>query len=366
MAVQAFRPGLWGLALCALWAMMLTFNAGAEQRVDLYQVQELVPDQSTAARKQAAADALARVLVRVTGDAQVADLPDLSGHLAQAQNYVLQFSYQRTDQQITDEQGQPIPAVALNFRFSEPAVEKLIKRLQLPNWPASRPSLLVWLVEDQWPDGRLMVTGADAQQQLRAEAMRRGLPLQFPLWDLQDQMAVQVDQVWSFDREALVAASARYQPEVIVVGRFSRTSSGELRGVWQWLDGDLEGLTDAQSDSLASWSAPMVDLLADTLAARYAIVPGQDSSGRLLLTVSGVDGFARYREVLSYLENHEALRDVQVARVEATTLQLYLFPESDLAHLQRALQLDRKLQAEQTLIAPDGSETNPLMYRWYR
>lgn len=350
----------------ALMASVVAFSVQAEQRVDLYQVQELVASQSGEARKAAAADALARVLVRVTGDRKIADLPELSGHLSQAQNYVLQFGYGRSDQTLTDEQGVESPAFALTFRFSEPAVEKLLKRLQLPNWPASRPSLLVWLIEDQWPNGRALVKAPEPEQSIRQEAMRRGLPIQFPLWDLQDQMMVNIDQLWSFDETSIREASARYQPEVIVVGRFSRTSSGEIRGVWQWLDGESQNMVDAQAQTLGAWSAPMIDQLADLLASRYAIVPGQDLTGQLVLTVNDVDGFARYREVLTYLENHEALRDVRVARAEGTTLVLYLSPEADLAHLQRALQLDRKLIPMQTLQAPDGSETNPLMYRWYR
>lgn len=350
----------------ALMASVVALSVQAEQRVDLYQVQELVASQSSEARKAAASDALARVLVRVTGDRTIADLPDVASYLPQAQNYVLQFGYGRSEQTLTDESGVESPAFTLTFRFSEPAVEKLLKQLQLPNWPASRPSLLVWLIEDQWPNGRALLKTSEVEQSLRQEAMRRGLPLQFPLWDLQDQMAVNIDQLWSFDEQSIREASARYQPEVIVVGRFSRTSGGEIRGVWQWLDGESQGLADAQAANLAAWSAPMVDQLADLLAGRYAIIPGQDLSGQLVLTVSDVDGFARYREVLTYLENHEALRDVRVARAEGTTLVLYLSPEADLAHLQRALQLDRKLVPMQTLLAPDGSETNPLMYRWYR
>lgn len=338
----------------------------AEQRVDLYQVEALVPNQSAQARSQAAAEALAQVLVRATGDAHIEEDERLAVELERAQSYVLQFGYGRTDQTLINDEGEEMPAVLVRFQFSEPAVEKLLKRLQLPVWPANRPSLLVWLVQDQWPDGRVLVTDAQILAGIKAEAMRRGLPVQFPLWDLQDQMALTVDQLWAFDAQAIRAASVRYPSELIVVGRFSKTSSGQYRGVWQWLDGEQQGFADAQADAINAWAAPMVDQLADTLAARYAIQPGLDNTGQLLMTVVGVDGFSRYREVLNYLEALEALASVRVARVEGANLFLSLTPESDLAHLQRALALDRKLLPEPTLAPVDGSVNNPLMYRWYR
>lgn len=353
-------------AWVALSALVGWGAAQAEQRVDLYRVTELVTSQAADERARAASQAMARVLVRVTGDASVAQSSALTGYLAHAQHYVLQFGYSSTDQLIVDEAGKEWPAIALDFSFSETAVEKLLRQLQLPIWPANRPSTLVWLIEDQWPDGKVPVRDEAAIAALRAQAAVRGLPLQFPLWDLEDQMQASPDQLWQFERESLTRASARYQPNLILVGRYSVTSAGELRGVWQWLDGDSTDLLDAQAGDLQQLAAPVFDRLADSLAARYAIVPGRDASGQLLMRIDQVENFAHYRDILTYLEGLDALREAQLVRVEQGQLLIALWPEADLAHLQRALELDRKLTPLPTLVPADGSDTNPLLYRWYR
>ncbi|MBB3168953.1 DUF2066 domain-containing protein [Simiduia aestuariiviva] len=349
------------LLVSAAWVAL---PAQAEQLVDLYKVSRLVESQAAVEREQAASEAMARILVRVTGDPNIAANEELLPYLQRAQNYVLQFGYTRTERQITRADGSQVAATELNFSFSEVAINKLLRKLKLPIWPDNRPALLIWLVEDQWPDGRVLLRDEATQTALRAQALTRGLPLLFPIWDLQDQMAINAEQLWQFDRAALQAASARYQADVMVVGRFSRTSSGELRGVWQWLDAGQTELLDAQAQSLEELAAPMVDKIADALAARYTIKPGQDDGTHLLMQVHGVAAFDRYRNVLNYLERHEALRDVQLVQVEDDILWLQLAPESDLAHMQRAFQLDRKLAPLPTLVPADGSPNNPLMFQW--
>ena len=108
----------------------------------------------------------------------------------------------------------------------------------------------------------------------------------------------------------------------------------------------------------------MVDDIANTLAARYAIKPSQDDAARLVVQVLGVAEFDKYRKVMTYLENHEALRDVQLAKVEGENLWVDVYPEADLEHLQRAFQLDRRLTPVPTFVPPDGSPENPLMFHW--
>ncbi|BFM12521.1 DUF2066 domain-containing protein [Simiduia litorea] len=356
--------------LAAVFLLMLVLcapqGAMAQQLVDLYKVNTLVTSQQAKERNEAASQAMAKLLVRITGDTQIAESAELAGYLRQAQNYVLQFAYNRSSQTLVQADGREVDAFELVFTFSEVAIEKLLRKLQLPIWPENRPSVLVWLVEDLWPEGRAVVTKAEVHEQLRAEALRRGLPLTFPLWDLEDQMAISLDQLWQFRQETLKTASFRYQPNVIVVGRYSRTSSGELRGVWQWLDGENSELLDSRGDNEALLAAPMIDEIANKLAARYAIVPGREANTQLMAHITEVKSFDQYREMLSYLENHEALRSIQLIKAEGESLWIALYPESDLSHLQRAFDLDKKLVPMPSLIAPDGSETNPLIYRWHR
>ncbi len=99
------------------------------------------------------------------------------------------------------------PARLLKVTFDRNAVERLLREKRLPVWDANRPGALVWIGVDQASHRRLGMPDDDTAlySVLTDSSGGRGVPLIFPLMDLEDQTLLQVADIWG-DFEANIVA----------------------------------------------------------------------------------------------------------------------------------------------------------------
>ncbi|WP_432695612.1 DUF2066 domain-containing protein [Marinobacterium sp. YM272] len=100
--------------------------------------------------------------------------------------------------------------------FDGDALSHLMTSLEMPVQPADRPQLLVWFVRDGMT---LVEPGSQTYRELQETAQERGLPVREPLLDLTDQLALEAGQLAALDQAAILQASARYEPDAVLVGR---------------------------------------------------------------------------------------------------------------------------------------------------
>ena len=96
----------------------------------------------------------------------------------------------------------------------------------------------MWLVSPE--SGGRILGAADTNPVMQAmltAAQQRGIVLVFPQLDAQDKAAVGVADLASFDAGRIRAASARYQPDAVLVGVMA-PAEGQLAGRWEWLSPD--------------------------------------------------------------------------------------------------------------------------------
>ena len=213
----------------------------------LYEGQVAVADESEEERARALGAALEQVLSKLSGVASPGG-PAVSAAMAEPQRYLQQFRYR--------ENPGGMVALSLWARFDTAAVDELMRESGLPVWSAQRPGVLAW-VAVAGGDALFMAApdagGEDAGvvDALRAGAWRRGVPLSFPLLDLEDQVRIQPAQLWQLDDSTLEQASARYTPGAILVGSGIRTLADYARALdyLQGLD-QVSGLTvrEARTD----------------------------------------------------------------------------------------------------------------------
>ena len=359
-------------AVATLGLLLVAAQALAEPVKHLYRAEVLVASQSVTERSRAATTALETVLVRVSGRAQVLEHPSAQKALKRAHRYVSEFSYETTDEQLEID-GALQPATRLVLRFSAALVEKLLREAGLPLWPANRPSLLVWLVEDDLSRGRHLVADPLVWESVRAQAAERGLPLATPLLDLQDQIALEADALWHFDEENIRAASARYGADGIVVGRYTRASNGRWLANWQLLHKREANLFDSSAESIEELVARGMTQVVEHIAGLYAIVPRNQAPDTVVVEVAGVEDFGRYIATLDYFDGLAMVRHAALTEVKGATLVLQLSTEGELSLLLDALSLDKKLLPADdggslslpgSRYSPRGSASNPLQYRW--
>jgi len=320
------------LALCARGGLAATMP-------NLYLVSvtpdATVPDQRGAAIKAA----MARVLIRVTGDRNAPFDPALQVMLSDAGKYLNSYG--------SDRQRQP------QVGFSATQVDQALVALQKPVWGPERPLTAIWVAVDDGNGSRALLGANDTPQlgleptsagmterlaalrkDLLAVADERGLPVTFPLLDLQDLGAVTFADVWGGFEDRVAAASARYRADAILIGRVRPAPIGsEIE--WLLVVGGerqlLQGL--GVRDGL--------DAAADRFAGQFATLGG---SGAAAITVLNVRSSADYGRVVSYLEQQSALQSVDVDSFDNGVLNLRVTARGDARVVERILALGAVLK----------------------
>ncbi|WP_226705076.1 DUF2066 domain-containing protein [Microbulbifer elongatus] len=348
-----------------LAALLLSLPTSARVMPDLYEVSEAVSSRGTTDRAEATSRGLERVFVRVTGNQNVGTEPKLAPVLKQAQKYVQGYRYDTQDNQLY-----------LQLTFDPQAVNDLVHQLQLPLWPNNRPGTLVWMAVDTLQGGRDTLRQEDYPELfglLDGLALERGLPLDFPVMDLNDQRNMPLGALWAQDESAAQRAGVRYRPDATLMGRLLQTSGQRWQANWLLVHGGRSYAFDASGASLEEVALRGVNEAANRLAERYAV--RTDNTGvasAVQVEISGIRSFADYSEATSYLQGLAQVSSADVLAVNGDRLTLALTTSTQLESLRDVLALNRNLQLakDEGLVdlsgyrAPLGSAQNPLRYSW--
>jgi hypothetical protein len=330
---------LLGLCLLALGL------APAHATGDLFTEQVEVSDEAAVTRNAALGRMLEQVLIRVSGNPAIAAQPAATEILQAAPNLVQQYRYRSVEQG-----GQLVRY--LWARFDQPAVERLMRERGLPVW-VQRPEVLVWLGVERSGQRELLALEQQpaARDRMLTRAAERGLPLQLPLMDLEDQAALLPADLWSDYRDAIMAASARYPHDRVLAGRLTDVGNGRWRGAWRLLgpaDGETFQTTPAPLDETLRQA---VDQVQNRLAARYAPTPGGAASAGVFVRFAGVQSLPDYAALLGVLENLEPVRGLALRSVDRDDLVFEFDLRTDTQNLIRALEGSGRLVSE-PLTAP--------------
>lgn len=337
---------------------LVSFNGFAADVENLYQSQLPVLSQSEQERTKLAPDILKKVLLKVVGDADRIDSTNISTILAQAETLVQQYQYLRTNT-ISEDLTEP-EHLQLALSFKQAEVNQLLMQNNLPIWGRARPESLFWIaVEDK---GQRTLINADEQTALianiSAAADERGLPILFPLMDLQDQSQVNVSDVWAGFSQTIEPASQRYDSAVIVMLAVKKQANDYLQLQWHVLINDELIQWQSTGSSITTIQSG-INELANHLAQRFSsVATGDEGEQRLSLTISDVQGYADYIRITRYLNNVQNVSDVKITQFAANTMTVKLSYGGQLAILKRTLDIDHTL-----LPAAYSSSADELIYQ---
>ncbi len=334
--------------MCLLMALTMISARAATQ--DLFDAEVVVPNQTSGVRSGATGDALKEVLVRVAGQDAVLQTAAAKQMLKKPDALVQQYRY-------FYEPGSEPPLLKLWVRFDGDAIRNSLQQQGQAYWGSERPDILVWLaVEDRGK--RYVVSaadGSDVQRQIALAARQRGLPIVFPLMDLEDQSQVRFSDIWGGFYENVMAASKRYNSQAVLIGRLNRSPSGGWSSRWYL---EVAGKPATWSDShqqLDKLSQQGIDDTADRLASRFAVARGSGHSNTVSISVSGVDSLSDYARLSAYLKGLTAVSGMQVERVAGAEIDYALLLNGSLDDLTRIVTIG-------TVLEPVASEI-PGSYR---
>jgi len=348
-----------------LYLCLLSFNAFAVNVSDLYRISVAVDDQSEESRTLGVQWAFQQLLIKVSGYQEVLENPILVAASKNANRYMQGFSYH---QDLVDDQ------VYLQAWFSKALVIPLLRRAQAPVWGENRPLLLNWLAVEvatisadseeqivfnsdtttdtsgQLDGGRLLISEQvpEWQGRLGRAFSERGLPILWPMNDLEDQTALPLDQLWWLISESIVQASLRYHVDAVLAGKLNQSAAG----VWQYegllIRGEqrLDILTEGDSPlaALTNVSTQVGRFFADKFAIKSDPMNGRAG---IRVLVRNVKNFSDYSNVLKYLQGISGVRLVEVSQVDRDNLELYLYLEGKWDKVQRIIRLDNRLSSLQ-------------------
>ena len=205
----------------------------------LYDVEVPVASQADAERQRASREALSTLLERLTGMGRIPHTAAVRDALARPENFYTSYQFERRfpsaapagDGSSPSAEGATTQTV-LAIHFEPASAQGLLRRAGLPIWAANRPTTLAWVVVERNGE-RTMLADApgDMAAALKARARARGLEVFLPLGDVQDMALAPADVLGRFWGR-IAAASARYAPDMLLVGRAEQTPDGAWRTDW--------------------------------------------------------------------------------------------------------------------------------------
>jgi hypothetical protein len=330
------KPGLILLAAVAVLGVCASVASHAATFPDLFTVtvapEVRLLEGRTSAERRAEIERLgmAQLLTRITGRRDAASDPALVPLIRQASSYVNQYG--------------AIDRERTNVGFNATLVTRELESLNWPIWSAERPLTLLWIAVD-FGDGQRALMGEtpntaewtpefaqlmlDVRDQLDTVARERGLPITYPLLDLQDLAAVSFAEIWGGFDGLIEAASQRYGADAQLIGRISVSPLG--------LDVRWSLLEDGRGRAVLGTDVPGgLEWLADEYAAQFSIAGGARSAQVTVLDVASIEDYGR---VMSYLESLSVLQSVDVESLDGYTLNLRISARGDDSVVARLLTL---------------------------
>jgi hypothetical protein len=345
----------------------------------LYSQQIPVTNDGEAERNRAFKEALAAVVVKVSGDPRWLENPAIERAIAQAQNYVEATSYISESIQLPledntasadtdEEQFYTAEQRIISVNFAAALIDELLEDADIPVWDGNRPSVLVWMVLQSSAGDREFLT-ADSNPEIvnvmQDFAAARGLPIIFPVLDFEDRRTLTENVVWNLDEAAISIASERYGADSILAGRLHFTASDELVGLWQFQFQEEADVFDGFDSELQSYLYDPLNRITTRLAGYFAILPESIDGGSIRLRIDGIKNLNAYSSLLSYVENLGLVATVTTAEVDGERIELQLNLVGDTRQLYEQIALDRDLLPINNTVE-DSSLATLLHYRWTR
>ena len=181
-------------ACIRLWVLLLSFSFGADSTsaqddADLYTAVAFVTGTEEPERSRGFRDGFKQAIVKLTGNAGLANSSRLAPYLHEAADLVASFEYEDRMKGIPvhDEQGTRERPHFLRIVFARSKLDNALVELSLTKWPVPRTRLAVLLAVDV-PKGSFVLTrtgqnGYGQREVLKSVSDKRAIPISLPADD---------------------------------------------------------------------------------------------------------------------------------------------------------------------------------------
>ncbi len=350
MLLKQYFNHLNSMIFIGLLLILFSGSSRTEGVKSLYEVEVPVVGQESSERNTAIRDAFGRMLVKITGNRKIAERGELAADISKAPRYVQQYRYRLAPVEIKPKPDaesalEVEPLRLLNVTFDAVAVDRLLRDRRLPIWSGNRPTTLVWLGTEQ--NGRRQLVLPDSTPELMSvlasSADSRGIPLLFPLMDLEDQESLLVSDLWGGFENNIWRASQRYSTDLILTGRLTRMTNDLWRANWRLYQGDRVSSWNDEGSNRQTLAVSGMQHVADLLADRFAPVGGDNILFLVRIKVEGIVDFMRYFSVNRFLQSISSVEHAEIAFAEEDAVTFDLQVRGGIQMLEQGLRLGHML-----------------------
>ena len=334
--------------------------AQAVQVSELFTVQIPVESRERDQRLEAIKQGMEQVLVRVTGDGSIDQNAEVEDVIRGAAQYVQRFRYLPADG------GEGYKLV---IDYDEARLTKNLANRGLPVWGRERPAVLSWIAVSQGAN-RYMISAKgqkNERETLSQAATERGIPLIFPVLDVEDRDKVRIGDLVGGFYDTVDEASARYSADAVLVGRVQQ-QQGLWVGRWRLRDGSQTVVFESEGDSLDKALTQGVYALASYLASWHATQGFSGQGDTVAVHVAEIGSLAGYFRARDYLKSFDAVVDVTPVAITLSEAELNVRLRGTARDLERLILLGDVLQRRQQPGIAEGARLagSGLYYRLSR
>ena len=206
---------------------------------EFYSTTIQISDQTVASQDDAIDNAFKEVLIAITGMSTAEEVIRSKKTFVDKRQFIEALSFVDMESDVIGDEN----LLGLSVTFSKLALNQFALDSGLRVLSSVKPKFLFWILIDKEETGREFL-GNDSEHpfsdQIREKLISRNVSYFYPIYDLQDQLALPVDDAWNLKTNSVISASSRYESDGWVLVRFYEKTSGEIRGTWSCsLNGEI-------------------------------------------------------------------------------------------------------------------------------
>lgn len=305
---------------------------------DLYSAQIPVTDQNSTQRRNAVKTAFLAVIVKVTGNSQLASQRSIVAAANNVQSYIQQYSYE--DNPNPKDTQHPF---ILQIDFTPKAINSFLLQQNLPVWGQDRPLTLFWIVLHD--NNQTQLIGADSASNVATlvdqDSDQRGIPAILPMLDLTDLNIVTPNDVIAPFPLTLQHAASRYGSNAMVVLRINKTPN-KVNSRWTLMFNDLILNWYVSGDTVSDVLNQGVNQVADNLAQQYSVSESMQQT-ELEIFITGLHSLTSFADAKNYLESLAPVKSASIDQISGDGVSFKVSLVGSIADLQRVIGLDHTL-----------------------
>jgi len=319
----------------------------AEQMSRLYTGEIDVNNQSNATLQAAFQQGLVQVLTKVSGNQGINTLPKIKSQLNQAKNLVQSYNFSANP-------NSP-PALRLTIQYDKAGILKILNNSGQAIWRTDRPLTLVLLSTDQ----NNIITSSDTsveKKEIELIANERGLPIIFPLMDLEDQAIDLAKSITPQQRRELLQ---RYHADAILIGKITKQKT-QSQIDWQYIYNQQPTTWQNQSNTTLSALDAGINQITNMLANQFSVIESSNLQSKYTLAVNNIENLEDYGKLVTLIKKNSLIDQYNIKDMLNDSVIIDISSSSDLNSLNKAL-------LNSNLLTPNNLPSTPpdtLSYRW--